>query len=303
MCSTLDPLLATGTLGIMATNGQLRSRLSNYMAVRNHGSARSRLLRASRARYGTRMPLIAGGQAPYTPTGTMTEVLRRYRDRGLPNPLTTEVLERAGVPETLSQRTLQAMKLLGFVDTDGNSTAEFDAANRAPEADYKDRLGELITEAYRDVITFADPATDSFDRVRDAFRPFNPRGQQERMVTLFLGLLEYVGLDTSAAAASRRRPSNGDTAPGTRRKVQVAPGRMEGPSRRAASAPAGSGGRTQPQRKPSGRDAALVAWFDSRPDPDVPWAAEERDRFMVTLRAIIDGIYQEPSAVEPEDDP
>ncbi|HEX8770153.1 MAG TPA: DUF5343 domain-containing protein [Acidimicrobiales bacterium] len=190
------------------------------------------------------------------------------------------------------------MKLLGFIDSEGTSTPEFDTANRAPEAEYKERLGELITEAYGEVITFADPATDSYDRVRDAFRPFNPRGQQERMVTLFLGLLEYVGLDIAAAAGSRRRIPNGEPGPAKRNRPSTTTPRNKNAAPRSGGGNRGQGiGRSFP----SGRDAALVAWFDSRPDVDTPWATDDRDRFMTTLRAIIDGVYQEPSVADEED--
>src|SRR4051812_10520402 len=122
------------------------------------------------------MPLTAGGSAPYAPPATVIEILKRHRDRGLPGPWTTEVFERAGVPETLSARTLQTIKLLELVDSEGNPTPELEAINRLPEAEYKSQLAELLCGVYSEVITFADPATDSIDRVRDAFRPFNPRG-------------------------------------------------------------------------------------------------------------------------------
>lgn len=151
------------------------------------------------------MSIAAGGNAPYAPPATVIDVIQRYRERGLTTPLTTEVIERAGVSPTLSRRTLQALKLLGFVDSDGAPSKEFEALSRAPEVEYKEMLGEFIAGTYIDVLSFADPATDSYDRVRDAFRAFNPKGQQERMVTLFLGLLEHAGLDISAAAGSRRR--------------------------------------------------------------------------------------------------
>jgi hypothetical protein len=234
------------------------------------------------------MALTAGQSAPYAPPAGVVEILRRYRERGLPKPITTDVLERAGISPTLSQRTHQALRLLGLIDSEGNPSPEFDAASRAPEQDYKERLGDIIIEVYSEVIQFADPDTDSYDRVRDAFRSFNPQGQQERMVTLFLGLLDYIGVNTTAATASRRKTA-----------TSAPPKRPSGES----SAPRQRGGPTSTARgrkalgskdRSDVRDAALVAWFDTRPDPGTPWASEDRDSFITTLRAIINGIYSEP---------
>ena len=91
------------------------------------------------------MPLSPDALAPYAPPGSVIEVLRRYRERGLTKPFTTDVLERAGVPASLSRRTLQALKLLGFIDAEGIPNPEFEEASRAPEEQYKERIGELIT--------------------------------------------------------------------------------------------------------------------------------------------------------------
>jgi hypothetical protein len=226
--------------------------------------------------------------AGYAPPAAVIEVVTRYRDRGLTTPITTEVLERAGVQESLSRRTLQAIKQLGFVGEDGEPTDEFEALTRAPEADFKQRLGEMITAAYADVFKFADPATDSYDAIRDAFRPYNPKGQQERMITMFLGLCEYAGLDVGAAMASRR--SDAGTSRSSAPRATASP-------RRSTSATKG-GGKGHSGPPPSAQDAALLAWFNTRPDPSDGWAHADRDRFMMTLRALIDGVYAEPADEE-----
>lgn len=237
------------------------------------------------------MALTQGDTAPYAPPATVTDILRRYRDRGLPAPIDAEVLERAGVSATLSQRTLQTLKLLGFIDAEGQPTPEFEEASRAPEDEYKQRLGEVLLETYREVIQFADPAQDSYGRIRDAFRGFNPKGQQERMVTLFLGLLEFAGLDTSAATATRRRTEKARPASGRGKGAQDNGQPPARPGRGSGSRPSG--------RDP--RDGALVAWFDTRPDPGSPWAKTDRDTFIITLRAMIDGIYPHPEEDATED--
>lgn len=134
------------------------------------------------------------GPAPYTAPTAVTGLIDAYRERGLQTPFTTDVLIKAGVSETLAPRTLQSIKLLGLVSEDGEPTQQFVDLRKAGEAEFQARLQEILRDAYAEVFSFVDPALDSPARVRDAFRSYTPVGQQERMVTLFLGLCEYAGL-------------------------------------------------------------------------------------------------------------
>lgn len=247
------------------------------------------------------MTLTAGQTGPYAPPAGVIEFMRRYRDRGLPVPITTEVLERAGIPETLSQRTLHSLRLLNLVDSEGNPTPEFEEASRAPDAEYKQRLGELLTDVYGEIITLADPATDSYDRVRDAFRGLNPRGQQERMVTLFLGLLDYAGLDTSAASASRKREpakaGNGAARPTTVRKTAAKKVAAGDKSRNADS---------EHNHNMDDLPAGLVGLLRQIPRGGAGWPSSRRDEFMKAFGAVLDFSVpvrdSEPSEDEPEEE-
>jgi hypothetical protein len=220
------------------------------------------------------------------------EVLRRYRERGLTKPFTTDVLERAGVPASLSRRTLQALKLLGFIDAEGIPNPEFEEASRAPEEQYKERIGELITAAYADVITFADPATDSYDRVRDAFRGYNPRGQQERMVTLFLGLLEFAGLNVATAMTSRKRaeavtPKKTDgarLAPNKRTHSDLRGG-PQGGLRKSARPERGLHDHDE---STEGLPPGLVGLLRQIPRQGSGWAASRRKDFLAAFSAVLD---------------
>jgi hypothetical protein len=232
------------------------------------------------------MPLASGGTAPYAPPATVIEVVTRYRERGLSTPFTSEVMERAGVPETLSNRTLQTLKLLELIDSEGNPTPEFEAASRAPDTDYKERMSELVLASYAEVINFADPASDSYERVRDAFRAYNPRGQQDRMVTLFLGLLDFVGLDTSKATASRRRaesaPSqtkaNGSRATGKTISIPQAIKKRQPVSRASED----------DQHESAGLPPGLLGLLRQIPRDGTGWTASRRDDFMAAFKAVLD---------------
>ena len=65
------------------------------------------------------MPVTNESSAPYAPAHAMKLIINRYRDRGMQTPITTEVLERAGISESLISRTLQALYVLDLIDENG----------------------------------------------------------------------------------------------------------------------------------------------------------------------------------------
>ena len=50
--------------------------------------------------------------APYAPFGCVIAIIRRLRERGLPETLTIQEITRVGVSEGNASRTLQALKFL-----------------------------------------------------------------------------------------------------------------------------------------------------------------------------------------------
>jgi hypothetical protein len=140
------------------------------------------------------MPLQPDGPAPYAPAATILSVIERARERGLPTPVTRDVLVRAGVAETLTPRVLQSLQQLELINEDGTWTQNLETLRRAPEAEFQARFAEVIRSVYADVFQYVDPTKDSATAVRDAFRSYTPHGQQDRMVTLFTGLCQRAGL-------------------------------------------------------------------------------------------------------------
>lgn len=230
------------------------------------------------------MALQTGGGAPYAPPAAVTEILDRYRERGLQTPITTEVLERAGVPESLSQRTLQALRLLDFIQQDGEVSPELERLSRVPAEEWRKGMQDLLTAAYSEVWSFVDPAKDSIERVRDAFRPFNPRGQQERMVTLFLGLCEWSGMDVTAATASRKKsaPDPNGKARATRR-----PPTIFKPDKLPAQRQRGPSTRTPPATPPD-LPPGLLGLLQQIPTGGSGWDKETRDNFLAAFAAVLD---------------
>lgn len=132
--------------------------------------------------------------APYAPVSNVLAVIRRLRERGLPDPLTLQELERIGIPSGNAPRTLAALRFLGLVDEEGHRTAAFERIGRASTDEYESVLAEVIRAAYADVFTVIDPAKDTDIAINDAFRHYAPQAQRSRMITLFLALSQEAGI-------------------------------------------------------------------------------------------------------------
>ena len=238
------------------------------------------------------MPVTADKSAPYAPAATVIDVLARHRDRGLPVPLSAEALGRIGVSDSLNSRVLYALNVLDLVDANGSPTPALEALRLAPEAEYKAKQEEWLKSAYADIFSIVDPAKDDETRIRDAFRNYQPVGQQSRMVTLFMGLCANAGMIAEKATAPR--PSSGARPTSTTRSSSA-------PSRAARPAPptsrAGGGLRNAiawPNAKkssvstPGGLPPALAGLLESLPDAADGWTKDERTKFLTTFEAVLD---------------
>lgn len=232
------------------------------------------------------MPLVPDGPAPYAPVATILDLIHRFRDRGLGTPFTLDVLTRAGVTESLAPRTLQSLRNLDLVDDQGNPTELFERLRRAPSSEFQQALEEVVRGVYADVFSFADPSVDSQERVADAFRQYNPPGQRNRMVTLFLGLCQAAGIieespvrKRSTQAASQRDGS---------------PRRQTKPQQRQAKAT------TVQQQPPSDFPPELTGLLNSLPDRTLGWTKDRRDKFLEAFGVVLDFVIpvREPHEFE-----
>ena len=158
------------------------------------------------------MPVTAEKSAPYATAGAILDLVNRHRDRGLPAVVDADVLGRLGIAQSLIPRTIQTLHTLDLIDPNtGAPTANFEALRLAPEDEFKDRLAAWLKAAYADIFSFVDPSKDGEARIRDAFRTYQPVGQQERMVLLFQGLCVAAGL--MAAKPARAQGNSVDSRP------------------------------------------------------------------------------------------
>ncbi|HWY60426.1 MAG TPA: DUF5343 domain-containing protein [Rhizomicrobium sp.] len=223
------------------------------------------------------MAVTAATSAPYAPPSAIMEVVNRFR-RGLPPPITAEVLGRAGISDSLIPRTLQALRVLDLITDDGAPTPVLEGLRRSPEPEFQKRLTEWLNTAYADVLAFIDPATADEGAISDAFRSYNPVGQQPRMVTLYIGLYTAAGV---------RKLEKGAEKSATPRTAAAKP------RARAISAPAAKplswiATAREKASAQSGMPPALAGLMASLPPAGTGWTKETRDKFVALFGVTLD---------------
>lgn len=242
------------------------------------------------------MPIVADGQAPYAPPATVLSIIQGFRDRGLQTPFTLDVLARAGVSESLGPRTLQSLKLLDLVDADGEPTQLFNDLAKAPQAEVGDRLVAILHSVYQDVFKFVNLDEDDYQRVRDAFRHYKPRGQQERMVTLFLHLCHEAGLTEEILKPPRTAKTS---KPATNRQGSQPPKKAKAPaaSRSTAAPPKVETEFTPSPAPSSGQHPLIRGLIQSLPESGSEWPERARNAWVKAALANFELVYDLP----PED--
>jgi hypothetical protein len=156
--------------------------------------------------------MAIGDQAPYAPTDAVVRVLETYRDTGLGGgPINNTVLARMGMGDEICRRVLMSLRLLDLIDDEGKATTNLLAFKQATSEKYKEVLADQLYDVYAPVfaVTGTDLNSRTTAQVEDAFRTFKPDSLRKRMVTLFLGLCQYVGIMNEPAKAKPGPKSGG----------------------------------------------------------------------------------------------
>jgi hypothetical protein len=224
------------------------------------------------------MPVTSEQSAPYVAPGVFIPLLERNRQKGLPNPLTTEALQKLGVSDSLIPRTLQAFRTLDLIGEDGRHTALLENFRRAPEADYQPMMAEWLKGAYAHALDYIDPATADDTSIRDAFRHYNPISMQPRMIGLFTSLFEAAGVRPATLKATPKKSQS--ASPGIRpiRSVQ-----QRSVTERVATTRAAN-----PANEVPGLHPALAGLLASLPDAARGWTQADRDRFVTAFGVVLD---------------
>lgn len=133
------------------------------------------------------------GPAPYAPSRTIELVIDQHRNQGIPTPIDIRRLARIGIEESLARRTLRSLRILDLVTDEGEPTDTFEKIRVAPTDQLAEVLADWFREVYKPILTYIEPS-DDLQKINDQFRHYEPAGQRNRMVTLFLGLAAKAGL-------------------------------------------------------------------------------------------------------------
>jgi hypothetical protein len=143
-------------------------------------------------------------QRPYAPPSNVIAVVQRARSRNLRDRIDSDFMRLAGVPDRAHNRVATALRFLGLIDEGRRPTDTLRALAAAREEEYRDLLSAAIRSAYQEDFDRVDPAEDTHAQIVDAFKPYEPRSQHDRMVMLFLGLCREAGIPVSEAPRERR---------------------------------------------------------------------------------------------------
>ncbi|MCR6643770.1 MAG: DUF5343 domain-containing protein [Terricaulis sp.] len=150
-------------------------------------------------------------------------------------------------------------------------TQTLEGLRLAPEAEFKTRMVEWLNGAYADVLNFIDPATADEVSIRDAFRAYQPVGQQPRMVTLFQGL--YAAAGVIPEKQTPPRPArHAPKLPPAKRIVRIAtPPPLHKPSSSVPELP-----------------APIAGLLATLPTADDGWSKDRRDKFVNAFGTVLD---------------
>jgi hypothetical protein len=214
--------------------------------------------------------------APYTSPSAVMNIIKRFRQVGMAKPFTVDVLTRAGVTESLAPRTLQSLQALNLLNQDGFPTEELEGLRIVPEADFQSKLADVVRGAYADIFNFVDPSTSDLTHIRDAFRTYEPQGQQPRMVALFLGLCEEAGIPCPKPIRKERT-----TKTNRQSKTNNQP-RPRGISElKSHHVPVKTGNLPSP----------IAGLIQTLPSEGMGWTKKKRDDFYRTFGVVLDFCY------------
>ncbi|MBM2812725.1 MAG: hypothetical protein HW416_3484 [Chloroflexi bacterium] len=230
--------------------------------------------------------------APYASPANVLKVVGRYRERGLPDPLTLKALESVGISYSATSRVQQALRFLGLIDADGHRTQQFEKLRTATTEEYPGILTEIVRGAYHEVLTIVDPTQDSITAITDAFRHFEPTAQRDRMVTLFLGLCRESGIGPEKRYRRTQQP-NATKAQQARTPRATGGGRRSSAATSAPSTavaqPRGSSGDEPGDGTP---DYRLLNVLLGQLPREGRWTEERRTKWLQALTAAVDLVVE-----------
>src|SRR5438270_237366 len=163
---------------------------------------------------------------PYGPPATILQVIHHFEHREVPETLTDTQLGQIGVKASVLGIVKQALVFLNLIRDDGTTTDNFRALRFASDEERVRLFREIVTSSYADIIAIHDPETATRSQLFNAFRPYSPASQQDRMITLFLTLCQEAGM--KIGQAPRQSATQTGSRSSTVRKTPIREPRVNG---------------------------------------------------------------------------
>jgi len=132
-------------------------------------------------------------RVPYAPPATVLSVIHHFRQRELPEALSDTLFGQIGVKDSVLLIVKQALVFLSLLREDGTTTDNFRALRFASDEDRLRLFRELVTAAYSEILAIHDPEAATRGQLYNAFRPYSPASQHDRMITFFLAMCQEAG--------------------------------------------------------------------------------------------------------------
>lgn len=238
--------------------------------------------------------------APYASANSVLDVVRRFRDRGLPEPVGNATLEQIGISHGNVPRTLQALKFLNLLDDKGRHTDSFNRLRRATTDEYPNVFAEIIRSAYNSIFQIVDPAQDELTSIDDAFRGYSPPSQRDRMVKLFMGLSHEAGLvpeEKLPKKQPRARRQQSTKRPTSQSSQQRQTSSKEEPQRGEPEGEKPKGEepqREEPQHESEDAttDYRLIGVLIQQLPKEGTWSKKRRDLWIQTMTSAVDLVVE-----------
>jgi Family of unknown function (DUF5343) len=175
-----------------------------------------------------------------------------------------------------------------LIDDVGNPTEAMEALRLAAEPEFKNQLKLWLSASYADVMQFVG-SNDDETSIRDAFRRYNPPGQQPRMVALFLGLCRAAGMRSDEQSTAKSRPL-------TRKPAMGSVPRKNSTKRPKIT------GRTFGGGIPGPIPAPIAGLLSKLPAEHGTWTQGERQKFITTFTAVLDFCFTIDDSPDKEGD-
>ncbi len=144
---------------------------------------------------------------PYAPGNRTVDVIRRIRDGKAGSALSSDQLQSLNVPQGNADRVQRALMFLGLISSAPDFTlSESAVALRKAhgDAEYQRLLGDILKHAYAGVFEIVDLTTVSRTDLVNAFRRYDPAGQRDNMISLYVALCREAGLMPSEPEPIRK---------------------------------------------------------------------------------------------------